>query len=117
MAAAVMLLPFSFWLWPAHSPSLRAWIAAIGLAAVCTSLAYVLFYGLLARIGSAKSMAVLYLIPVFGVLWGAMFLHETITLPMGGGCVVILLGVALTTGMLHPKAAAAADATAAVEKA
>jgi drug/metabolite transporter (DMT)-like permease len=102
MAAAVMLLPFTIWLWPAKSPSTEAWIAAIGLAAACTSLAYVLFYGLLARIGSAKSMAVLYLIPVFGVLWGAVFL--------------ILLGVALTTGMLHPKAAPA-DPASAVEKA
>jgi drug/metabolite transporter (DMT)-like permease len=116
MAAAVMLLPFTIWLWPAKSPSTEAWIAAIGLAAACTSLAYVLFYGLLARIGSAKSMAVLYLIPVFGVLWGALFLHERITLPMAGGCILILLGVALTTGMLHPKATPAEPASA-VEKA
>jgi drug/metabolite transporter (DMT)-like permease len=48
-------------------------------------------------------MAVLYLIPVFGVIWGAMFLGETVTLAMGGGCAVILLGVALTTGMLRPQ--------------
>jgi len=115
MAAAVMLLPFTIWMWPAKSPSMEAWIAAIGLAAVCTSLAYVLFYGLLARIGSAKSMAVLYLIPVFGVLWGALFLHETVTLPMAGGCAVILLGVALTTGMLRPKTVAADPTASATE--
>ena len=101
VAAAVMLLPPTLWLWPARSPSLQAWIAMFGLAAVCTSLAYVLFYRLLARIGSTRSMAVLYLIPVFGVLWGAMFLGEKLTLAMAGGSVVILLGVALTTGMLR----------------
>ncbi len=55
----------------------------------------------MARIGSTRSMAVLYLIPVFGVLWGALFLGETVTVAMAGGCVVILLGVALTTGMLR----------------
>ena len=101
VAAAVMLLPFTLWLWPARSPSLQAWVAMFGLAAVCTSLAYVLFYRLLARIGSTRSMAVLYLIPVFGVLWGAMFLGEKLTLAMAGGSLVILLGVALTTGMLR----------------
>ena len=108
IAAAVMLLPFTLWLWPARSPSLQAWVAMLGLAAVCTSLAYVLFYRLLARIGSTRSMAVLYLIPVFGVLWGAMFLGEKLTLVMAGGSVVILLGVALTTGMLRIRPAAPA---------
>jgi drug/metabolite transporter (DMT)-like permease len=106
LAAAVMLLPFTIWLWPAKMPSVQAWVAMFGLAAGCTSLAYVLFYRLLARIGSARAMAVLYLIPVFGVVWGAMFLRETVTLAMAGGCVVILLGVALTTGMLRMRTAA-----------
>ncbi|GGY34789.1 membrane protein [Rhodanobacter panaciterrae] len=100
-AAALLLLPFTVWLWPAKAPTAQAWFAMFGLAAACTSLAYVLFYRLMARIGSTRSMAVLYLIPVFGVLWGALFLGETVTVAMAGGCVVILLGVALTTGMLR----------------
>ncbi|OOG40343.1 DMT family transporter [Rhodanobacter sp. C05] len=100
-AAALLLLPFTVWLWPAKAPTAQAWIAMFGLAAACTSLAYVLFYRLMARIGSTRSMAVLYLIPVFGVLWGALFLGETVTVAMAGGCMVILLGVALTTGMLR----------------
>jgi len=108
VASAVMLLPFTAWLWPAKLPSLQAWAAMFGLAAACTSLAYVLFYRLLARIGSTRSMAVLYLIPVFGVAWGAMFLHEAVTLAMAGGCSVILVGVALTTGMLKPRTGAPA---------
>jgi drug/metabolite transporter (DMT)-like permease len=100
-AAALMLLPFTIWLWPAKMPDAHAWVAMFGLAAGCTSLAYVLFYRLLAHVGSAPAMAVLYLIPVFGVIWGALFLGEAVTLAMAGGCVVILLGVALTTGMLR----------------
>jgi drug/metabolite transporter (DMT)-like permease len=102
-AAAVLLLPFTIWMWPAKMPDVQAWVAMLGLAAACTSLAYVLFYRLLAHVGSARAMAVLYLIPVFGVIWGAMFLGETITLAMAGGCAVILVGVALTTGMLRPR--------------
>lgn len=116
VAAALMLLPSTIWLWPTTSPTLQAWVAMFGLAAGCTTFAYVLFYRLLARIGSTRSMSVLYLIPVFGVVWGALFLHETVTLAMAGGCIVILLGVALTTGLvkLRPAAASPLDA---VEKA
>jgi drug/metabolite transporter (DMT)-like permease len=103
LASAIMLLPFTIWMWPAKMPTAQAWVAMFALAAGCTSLAYVLFYRLLAHVGSARAMAVLYLIPVFGVIWGALFLRETVTLAMAGGCAVILLGVALTTGMLRPR--------------
>jgi drug/metabolite transporter (DMT)-like permease len=101
LAAAVLLLPFTVWMWPVRTPGLTAWLAVLGLAALCTSLAYVLFYGLMARVGASRSMVVMFLIPVFGVVWGLIFLHEPVTLAMAGGCIVILLGVALTTGLLR----------------
>jgi drug/metabolite transporter (DMT)-like permease len=101
LVAAAVLLPFTVWMWPARMPGVSAWVAMFGLAAICTSLAYVLFYRLMARVGASRSMVVLFLIPVFGVVWGLLFLHEPVTLAMAGGCVVILLGVALTTGMLR----------------
>jgi len=103
LAAALLLLPFTLWTWPAHTPGWMSWLAVLGLAAVCTSLAYVLFYGLMARVGASRSMVVMFLIPVFGVVWGLLFLHEPVTLAMAGGCVVILLGVALTTGLVRPR--------------
>ncbi|RDI97029.1 DMT family transporter [Dyella solisilvae] len=105
LAAAIVLLPLTVWMWPATTPGAASWLAALGLAALCTSLAYVLFYGLMARVGASRSMAVMYMIPVFGVLWGLLFLHEPVTVAMAGGCVVILFGVALTTGMLRFRAA------------
>jgi drug/metabolite transporter (DMT)-like permease len=101
LAAAVLLLPFTVWMWPSRTPGLTAWLAVLGLAALCTSLAYVLFYGLMARVGASRSMVVMFLIPVFGVVWGLVFLHEPVTVAMAGGCIVILLGVALTTGLLR----------------
>ncbi|WP_114239703.1 DMT family transporter [Dyella sp. C9] len=109
LAAALVLLPLTVWMWPAATPGPAAWVAALGLAALCTSLAYVLFYGLMARVGASRSMAVMYMIPVFGVLWGLLFLHEPVTLPMAGGCAVILLGVALTTGMVRLRTSAPLD--------
>lgn len=101
LVAALLLLPFTVWMWPAQTPGWTAWLAVLGLAALCTSLAYVLFYGLMARVGASRSMVVMFLIPVFGVVWGLVFLHEPVTLAMAGGCIVILLGVALTTGLLR----------------
>lgn len=117
LASAVVLLPFTVWLWPAKMPGAQAWLAMFGLAAACTSLAYVLFYRLMARIGSARTLAVLYLIPVFGVLWGLLFLREPVTWAMAGGCVVILAGVALTTGMVRPRTPAPATAAPTPEQA
>ena len=51
-------------------------------------------------------MTVLYLIPAFGVLWGAMFLGEAFTTTMAIGCAIILLGTALTTGLLDRRVVA-----------
>lgn len=97
--SALLLAPVTAWQWPAQPPGPQAWLAMAGLAVACTAVAYVLFFHLIARIGAARTMTVLYLIPAFAVLWGALFLDEAVTLAMAGGCAVILLGVALTTGV------------------
>jgi drug/metabolite transporter (DMT)-like permease len=98
-ALAYLALPTAL-TWPAQQPSPHAWGALLALAALCTTFAYVLFYGLIARLGASRAMSALFLIPAFGVLWGSLFLHERFTLPMGLSCAVILFGCALTTGVL-----------------
>jgi drug/metabolite transporter (DMT)-like permease len=100
VAAGLMLLPFTLYTWPSTPISGGAWLALIGLGLLCTAVAYVLYYRLLIRVGPPRAMTVTFLIPVFGVLWGWLFLGESITLRivMGGG--VILLGTALATGFL-----------------
>ena len=45
-----------------------------------------------------------YLIPLFAVLWGGVFLGERLTLPVVLGCAVIFIGTALATGVLVPRA-------------
>jgi drug/metabolite transporter (DMT)-like permease len=104
--SALLLAPATLACWPAQPPDAAAWAAMAGLAVLCTAVAYVLFFQLIARTGAARTMVVLYLIPAFAVLWGALFLGERATLAMGGGCAVILLGVALTTGLPRPRLAA-----------
>lgn len=112
LVSAIVLAGPMVALWPATTPSPRAWAAALALAVLCTAFAYVLYYRLIANIGASRTVAVAYLIPVFGVAWGALFLGESFTLEMALGCAVILVGVALTTGLVafRPKLVAAACA-------
>ena len=98
-AALVLAGPALLWR-PATMPTPAAWLAVALLALACTGIAYVLYFCLIAHVGPANAISVTFLIPVFGVLWGWWFLGERVTLRMGAGCAVILLGTALTNGVL-----------------
>ncbi len=103
ISSGLLLLPFSIWFWPTAPVSIGAWGAVLGLTVLCTSLAYTLYYQLLINIGPSKAMSVTFLIPMFGVFWGWLWLGEAVTLHvlLGGG--VILLGTALATGLVGGK--------------
>jgi drug/metabolite transporter (DMT)-like permease len=100
-AALFLALPAFMW-WPAVNPSGAAWLTALTLAVACTGAAYVLYFRLIANIGPANAIAVTFLIPVFAVLWGWLFLSETLTWAMAFGCVVIVTGTLLATGLVKP---------------
>ena len=101
LAASLALALPALWLWPAAAPGARAWASVAGLALLCTALAYLLYFRLIAHVGPARAITVTFLVPLFAVLWGALFLAETLTPAMALGCAVILLGTALTTGVLR----------------
>lgn len=69
-----------------------AWLSLLALALVCTGLAYLLFYRLIDRIGPSRAMTVTFLIPAFGMLWSALFLHEAVTAPMLLSTAAIVVG-------------------------
>lgn len=92
LAAGVLLIPFIA-LWPpaaAPTPLVAASMLALGL--VCGAVAYLLYFRLIADIGATGALTVTYLIPVFGVLWGALFLGETISASMLAGAALVVLG-------------------------
>ena len=99
-AALALALP-TLWLWPASPPGLRAWGALVGLAVLCTGIAYILYFRLIASAGPARALAVTFLVPVFALAYGAVALGESITLWMVGCGAVIVLGTALSTGLLR----------------
>ena len=101
-AALGLALP-AWWLWPAQTPSVRAWLAVAAAGVLCTALAYVLYFRLIANAGPAKALAVTFLIPVFAVALGAVFLGEAITAWMLVCGAVIVLGTALATGLWVPR--------------
>jgi drug/metabolite transporter (DMT)-like permease len=104
IGATLLLLPMSIVYWPQTTPSLVSWGSAIGLGVVCTAFAYILYFRLIERAGPTKAIAVTYLVPVFGMLWGGLFLGETVSAGMLIACAVILFGTALTTGTLALRA-------------
>lgn len=107
-AALFLAAPAVVW-WPAQMPGADAWGYALVLAVACTALAYLLYFRLIANVGPANAISVTFLIPVFAVVWGGVFLGEKVDLAMALGCAVILLGTSLVTGVLKlPKSAAGA---------
>jgi drug/metabolite transporter (DMT)-like permease len=100
IAATVLLLPLAWLYWPETSPGRVSWMSTVLLGVICTGIAYIMYFRLLSRIGPAKTLAVTYLIPAFGVLWGHLLLDEPVSASMLVGCAVILVGTTLATGML-----------------
>jgi drug/metabolite transporter (DMT)-like permease len=86
--------------WPTAAPSPGAWAAVTVLGLACTGLAYWLYFRLIASAGPSKALAVAYLIPLFALAWGWLFLGEGVTPVMVGAGSVILLGTALATGLI-----------------
>lgn len=99
--AALLVAPLAWWHWPQHNPGVEPWLAAGVLALGCTGIAYILFFRLIASVGPARAIAVTFLIPAFGMLWGVLFLDESVTTSMIAGAAVILLGVGLANGIVR----------------
>jgi drug/metabolite transporter (DMT)-like permease len=96
-AAALLMLPFIIPLWPAGAVPLQGWLLAAALGILCTGIAFILYFHLLSHIGVARTVVVTYLVPVFALLWGALFLDESATPKMLAGAALILTGIGLTT--------------------
>ena len=100
--AALMALPFALpAAWDAAQAGAwtpRVLTALLLLAVVCTAFANGLFYGLVKRTGPTVSLSVTYLIPAFSLLWGWLFLDETIAWMQLAGFGVIVMALLLVTG-------------------
>lgn len=83
------------------APGLHAWLAIIAVAILCTGVAYILYFRLIQAAGPQRALTVTFLIPVFGVAYGAVFLDEAVTLKALAAGALIVLGTALSAGVLN----------------
>ena len=93
-----LALPTYLW-WPSQTPGTTAWLALLAVGVLCTGVAYVLYFRLIDKVGAAGSLTVTFLIPVFAVFYGVVFLGETVTAWMLICGAVILCGTALSMGL------------------
>ncbi len=108
--ASLLLLPVALYFMPTVMPSVNAWLSLLVLAIACTAFAYVMFFRLLADVGGTRAITVTFLIPVFGALWGVLFIDEELSVTMIVGMGIVLIGTALVTGVLKPRAKSSAPA-------
>ena len=102
IAAGTLMLPLVAVSPPPHPGNAGALAALAALAICSTALAYLIYFRLLAEVGPTNTLAVTFLVPVFGVIWAAIFLGEHLTLGTLAGGVVILVSVSLVTGTRLP---------------
>ncbi|PTO88931.1 DMT family transporter [Vibrio splendidus] len=98
-AAVLIVLPFVFFMPMREAPDLTITTSVLLLGAVCTGLAYLLYFNLVSELGAPSALSVTFLIPVFGILWGNLFLDEAIGLNTIFGSVLVITGTMLVTGM------------------
>ena len=78
---------------PASWGGLEVWLSLAGLGFICTAFAYVLYFRLLSDIGPIKASTTTFLIPPFGVLWGALLLDEPLSWAYLYGGVLIAIAL------------------------
>ncbi len=97
-AASLLILPALPFASASSTPSLGVMLAVIALGVVCTGIGFLLYFRLIGDIGATSTLTVTFLIPVFGILWGHLFLDEIVTVSMIVGSSIVIAGTALATG-------------------
>ena len=97
LAAAVVLIPLLPLLPPLAAPSALVIANLLGLALLASGVAFVLYFRLIADVGATRALTVTYLIPLFGILWGWLFLGEALPAAALAGGALILAGTVLVT--------------------
>ena len=105
LLCCVAYAPIAATQWPHTAPSLRVIGAVLTLALVCTAVAFLLFFALIKEIGPVRATVITYINPAVAAILGVAVLHESLTLGMGVGFVLVLAGSVLATRRPAPMAA------------
>ena len=99
-AAALLTVPLLPFFPSPGVPTVGIMGATLALGIVCSGVAYIMYFKLIADVGATSALTVTFLTPVFGILWGALFLGEVIGWYTVVGAAIVLLGTALVTGVI-----------------
>ena len=103
VTAALVSIPFALWSWPNNTISNDAWLSILTLGIVCTGIAHLLFFYLISKVDATFAVSVTFLIPIFGVLWGWLFLEETVNATTFIAISMIMIGIILSNQLIKPK--------------
>jgi drug/metabolite transporter (DMT)-like permease len=95
--AAIVYAPVAAFSWPGTMPSARVLFALAGLAVICTAVAFMLFFALIAEVGPARATVITYVNPAVAVALGVTVLGEPLTPPIVAAFALILAGSVLAT--------------------
>ena len=104
LAASLFLSPLAWATWPSQIPSPRAWAEMAFLGVASSGLGFLIYFRLLRRIGPVRAMSVTFLNPVVAMVSAAWYLDEAVTLQMVAGGAVVLVGTALSLGLIGRQA-------------
>jgi drug/metabolite transporter (DMT)-like permease len=94
---AVAYVPFAALSWPSRMPSAEVIWSVVGLAVVCTAIAFLLFFALIEEIGPVRATVITYINPAVAAVLGVVILEEDFTVGMGVGFALVLAGSVLAT--------------------
>ena len=95
--SSLIMIPITVFNLPSEIPSSNALLSALWLGGISTGLAFFGYVYLIEKIGAVKTSTVAYFLPIFGIIWGGIFLNEVITFGIIIGCATILMGVFFAT--------------------
>ena len=99
-AATLLVLPaLPFFPAPAV-PTIGIMGATLALGVMCSGIAYILYFRLIQDVGPTSALTVTFLSPLFGILWGVLFLGETVGWYTAAGAAIVISGTALVTGFI-----------------
>jgi drug/metabolite transporter (DMT)-like permease len=98
LLSAIVYAPFAATHWPSKLPSAHVVESVLGLAVICTALAFLVFFALIAEVGPVRATVITYINPAVAAILGVTLLNEHLTAGMIVGFALVLAGCVLATG-------------------
>jgi drug/metabolite transporter (DMT)-like permease len=102
VTATIILLPLALTRLPSKIPDLEVVVSLLVLGSICTALAYLLFFALVAEVGAGRGTVITFVNPAIAVFLGVTLLGEPLTAAIVVGFLLIIVGSWLSTGGALP---------------